>query len=141
MISRIFVTSIGIALAAGVLVTFYAPNIGFQARVTNGCDRPSGYTLLIADENGYNNSKHHSTPWPLIQVHRGDTVRIIVCNLDSVFPHGFGIDNYVDPVQLRPGESFSTSFVAQNPGNYSVYCSIFCPVHQYMLNGLLVVQS
>ncbi len=140
MVNRILLTSIVVALLAGVLLSFYAPSLGLQPRVTNGCNRPSGYTLLVADENGYNDSKHHSAPWPLIQVHQGDTVRITVCNLDSVFAHGFEINTYVYPVQLRPGESFSTSFVAVNSGNYSIYCTIFCPVHQYMLDGLLSVQ-
>ena len=141
MVSRSLVFSIIVALAGGTLLTAYAPSLGLSGRVTNGCEKPAGYTLLVADENGYNDSKHHSHPWPLIQVHQGETVKIVVCNLDPVSSHGFEINNYVDPVQLTAGQSFATTFVADRPGNYSMYCSIWCPVHKYMLYGLLVVRA
>ena len=141
MVSRSLVVSIIAALAGGTLLTAYAPSLGLSGRVTNGCDRPAGYTLLVADENGYNDSRHHSRPWPIIQVQRGETVKIVVCNLDPVSPHGFEINNYVNPVQLTAGQSFATAFVTDRPGNYSMFCSIFCPVHQYMLYGLLVVRA
>ena len=141
MVSRSLVVSIILALAGGTLLTAYAPSLGLSGRVTNGCARPPGYTLLVADENGYNDSAHHSRPWPVIQVQRGETVKIVVCNLDPVSPHGFEINNYVGPVQLTASQSFPTTFVADRPGNYSMYCTIFCPVHQYMLYGLLVVRA
>ncbi len=141
MASRGLVVSIIIALAGGILLTYYAPALGLSGRVTNGCDRPHGYTLLVADENGYNDSKHHSRPWPVIQVQEGETVKIVVCNLDPISAHGFGINNYVNPVQLAAGQSFATTFVADKSGNYSMYCSIFCPVHPYMVYGLLVVRA
>ena len=141
MVSRSLVVSIILALVGGSLLTAYAPSLGLSGRVANGCERPPGYTLLVADENGYNDSAHHTRPWPVIQVQRGETVRIVVCNLDPVSPHGFEINNYVGPVQLTASQSFPTTFVADRPGNYSMYCTIFCPVHQYMLYGLLVVRA
>src|SRR5256712_6651016 len=141
MVSRSLVLSIIAALAGGALLTAYAPSLGLSGRVTNGCERPAGYTLLVADQDGYNDSVHHSRPWPLIQVQRGETVKIVVCNLDRVSPHGFEINNYVNPVQLTAGQSFATAFVADRPGNYSMISSIVCPVHQYMLYGLLVVRA
>ena len=141
MVSRSLVVLIIAALAGGTLLTAYAPSLGLSGRVTNGCVRSAGYTLLVADENGYNDSRHHSRPWPIIQVSRGETVKIVVCNLDPVSPHGFEINNYVNPVQLTAGQSFATTFVADRPGNYSMFCSIFCPVHPYMVNGLLVVRA
>src|SRR2546427_6204474 len=141
MDSRSLVDSIIAALEGGTLLTASAPSLGISGRVTNGCVRTAGYSLVVGDENGYNDSAHHSRPWPIIQVQRGGTVKIVVCNLDPVSPHGFEINNYVNPVQLTAGQSFATTFVADRPGNYSMFCSIFCPVHQYMVYGLLVVRA
>ncbi len=144
MASKTLAITLVLALLAGILLTVYVPTLGLQDMSTKqagiGCNRPPGYLLIVADQNGFNDSVHHKRPWPIIQVQRGTSVGIIVCNGDSVEAHGFGIDKYMDPTQLRPGQFARTTFIADQPGNYTIYCSIFCSVHVYM-QGRLVVSS
>ncbi len=67
-------------------------------------------------------------------------MNILVCNMDPYSPHGFAIRHYLDAgVALMPHETFHFSFVADQVGTFTVYCSIFCPVHSYMLSGELIV--
>jgi nitrous oxide reductase len=106
-----------------------------------------GYFVIVADLQGFNNSVGHlrnapNEPWPVIRVHRGDRVNILVCNLDDYSPHGFAIQHYFDAgTALMPHESFRFSFVADQLGVFSIYCNIFCPVHPYMLSGQLIVSE
>lgn len=144
MVSKTLAISVVVALLAGILLTVYAPTLDLRNTSPKqsgiGCERPPGYLLIVADQNGFNDSVHHARPWPIIHVQRGTSVSIIICNDDSVEAHGFGIDKYMDPTQLRPGQFARTTFVADQPGNYTIYCSIFCSVHVYM-QGRLVVSS
>lgn len=113
----------------------------------SACVRPPGYFLIVADLTGYNDSVDHlqqapDAPWPVIQVHRGDTVHILICNLDNYSPHGFAIEHYFDVgVALMPHDSYRISFVADEDGTFTMYCNIFCPVHPYMQNGELIVSG
>jgi FtsP/CotA-like multicopper oxidase with cupredoxin domain len=106
------------------------------------CVRPPGYILIIADLSGFNNSIGHgapSNPWPVITVHRGDVVRLLVCNKDSTQPHGFAIGTYLDAgVTLAPGDAYRIVFTATVPGGFVIYCNIFCTVHIYMVGRLVV---
>ncbi len=142
MASKTLAVMVVLALLAGILLTVYAPALSLQNTSPNqsgiGCNRSPGYLLIIADQNGFNDSVHHKRPWPIIQVQKGTSVGIIVCNEDSVEAHGFGIDKYFDPTQLRPGQFARTTFVADQPGNYTIYCSIFCSVHVYMQGRFVV---
>jgi len=144
MVSRTLAVILVVALLSGILITIYAPRLDLRSTSPNqsgvGCNRPPGYLLIIANENGFNDSVHHARPWPLIRVQEGSSVGIIICNNDSVEAHGFGIDRYMSPTQLRPGQFARTTFVANQAGNYTIYCSIFCSVHVYM-QGRLVVSS
>jgi heme/copper-type cytochrome/quinol oxidase subunit 2 len=64
----------------------------------------------------------------------------MVCNTDDYSPHGFAIEHYLDAgVALMPHETFHVSFTADQAGNFTFYCNIFCPVHPYMLSGQLSV--
>jgi len=143
MVSRALVATIVLALFGGVLVSVYTPNLGLLSRSPQqsgiGCNRPAGYILILADQNGFNNSVNHKRPWPVLTVQKGSTVNLIVCNTDTVEAHGFGIDTYVSPTQLRPGQFFRTSFIAEQGGNFTIYCSIFCSVHVFMQGRLAVV--
>jgi FtsP/CotA-like multicopper oxidase with cupredoxin domain len=106
------------------------------------CVRPPGFILIIADLSGFNNSIGHgapSNPWPIITVHRGDVVRLLVCNKDSTQPHGFAIGTYLDAgVTLAPGDAYRIVFTATVPGSFVIYCNIFCTVHIYMVGRLVV---
>ncbi len=116
-----------------------------EIQTLSSCVRPPGYILIVADIHGFNNSVGHlrnspSEPWPVLRVHRGDRVNLLVCNLDDYSPHGFAIQHYLDAgIALMPHESFRYSFVADEVGVFTVYCNIICPVHAYMQSGQLIV--
>ncbi len=98
--------------------------------------------LIIENSRGYNNSVEHGVPqnyWPILCVHQGDTVQITIENTGSE-PHGFSVANYYEQgVSLVEGQKATISFIANQPGSFIIKCDIFCSVHQWMLNGLLVV--
>ena len=106
------------------------------------CDRQPGFILIIADLSGFNDSISHgapANPWPVMQVHRGDTVRLLVCNKDATQPHGFAIGSYLEPgVVMAPGDAYSIVFTASLAGSFRIYCDVFCTVHVFMVGRLIV---
>lgn len=95
---------------------------------------------IIESSLGYNDSKNHASSWPVITVHCGQLVKIHVQNNDTAEPHGFQIDHYFEQgVPLGPGESFDVKFNATVQGSFRFFCKIPCVVHQFMLNGQLIV--
>jgi FtsP/CotA-like multicopper oxidase with cupredoxin domain len=139
------------ALVIGSAVSYYWPSLNAPlnppsiTRTSLSCVKTPDYFLIIADLQGFNKSVTHlqnspNEPWPVIKVHKGDHVNILVCNMEDYSPHGFAIQHYLDAgVALMPHESFRFSFVADQAGSFTMYCNIFCPVHPYMLNGVLIV--
>jgi hypothetical protein len=110
-----------------------------------GCAEPKGGFLIIASNTGYNDSIAHGAPtksWPIVNVHQGQNVTIVVCNTD-VQPHGFQIAHYFvqNEETLVPGQVLKLNFVADQPGSFVIYCDIFCSIHIYMQNGLLNVTT
>ncbi len=108
-----------------------------------GCNRPPGYVTLILDSSGFNDSKAQITPSglpTLLEFQRGETVNLLVCNLDTgTGTHGFAITHYFDVgVTLRAGESYKISFVAKDAGSFTIYCNLLCPIHQFTLGKLVV---
>ena len=111
----------------------------------SGCVKPAGGFLVIANQNGFNDSIEHGAPqtqWPVIVVKQGTTVNIAVCNSD-VQAHGFQVSHYFDSTiqTVSPGQVIHISFVADEVGDFKIYCSIFCSIHIFMQNGLLRVVS
>ena len=108
----------------------------------SSCVRPPGFFLIIADLSGFNDSLAHGAPlnpWPVVRVHLGDFVRFLVCNQDRTQAHGFAIQTYFDAgVALAPGDAFRIEFQATLPGNFVIYCNIFCTVHVFMVGRLIV---
>jgi hypothetical protein len=110
-----------------------------------GCVAPEGGFLVIASNTGFNDSMGHGAPeksWPVISVHQGQNVTIVVCNID-VQAHGFQINHYDDKseVTMVPGQVYRVSFVADQVGTFDIYCEIFCSIHVYMQSGLLNVTA
>jgi heme/copper-type cytochrome/quinol oxidase subunit 2 len=122
--------------------TTYPPYTNLPA----DCKKPEGGFLVIANENGYNDSSQHgallgtNVSWPIITVHVGDTVDIVVCNADTQ-PHGFQVTGYFigSKGTVAPGKVIQVSFLASKAGDYRFYCQIFCSVHFLMQKGLLRV--
>jgi len=133
------ILAISIAALFGVITMQYIhlPVTTFNVSFAQSCERPPGYVLMILDDNGFNNSIHRGEP--TIELQRNDTVNILVCNLDPVQSHGFAIDHYFAAgVTLRPGEAYKVSFVARDPGIFTMYCNVFCTVHTFMKGRLVV---
>jgi heme/copper-type cytochrome/quinol oxidase subunit 2 len=99
--------------------------------------------MIVASANGFNDSVDHgvpNNPWPVIDVKKGSTVTILVCNAD-IQAHGFQVSHYFDGKieTLAPGRTLIVTFQANETGTFSIYCSIPCTVHWAMQSGRLVV--
>jgi heme/copper-type cytochrome/quinol oxidase subunit 2 len=139
--------TIGVVVALSIVTLSVLSSLGyFKSSQSSGhIDR-----ITIYEEDppaplaGLNGSYYKSTSvnWPVITVHKGDTVVITVINTNSSEPHGFAIDNY-DPtgVSTAPGHENTITFVANKVGSFRVYCNVFCAIHPLMQNGELVVIS
>ncbi len=141
LISRtLTILAISITAFSGFIALQYVhlPSAAFNVSLAQSCERPRGYVLVILDDNGFNDSIHRGQP--TIEFQRGDTVNILVCNLDPIQSHGLAIDHYFPTgATLRPGEAYKVSFVAKEPGSFTIYCNVFCTVHTFM-KGRLVVE-
>ena len=135
----------GAFLAANIISNSVSqPSYGavYPTVTKSTCGRPPGFILIIADLTGFNNSIGHgapANPWPIIHVHAGDVVRLLVCNKDMTQPHGFAITTYLDAgIALAPGDAYRIVFTATIPGTFVVYCNLFCTIHVYMVGRLIV---
>ena len=142
---------IAIVGAGSIIVFSYS---GFPTPSSSGEPQSSSsshilhFTIIESDPPdplaGMNGSyyKPLTTHWPIIQVHQGDTVIITVINNNSREIHGFAIDHYDDKgFSLAPGQRHTISFIANEAGNFRMYCNVFCAIHPYMQNGELIVNS
>ena len=138
-------------LASAVAIVFALGPISNRTQAATvisnpGCTKPEGGFLIVASDTGFNDSAAHlqadpSQPYPLITVAQGSNVTITICSMSKVETHGFAIDHYF-PVGkvLHPGDSFTITFEAEQTGIFSVYCNVLCPIHEWMLQGELVVK-
>ena len=113
-----------------------------------GCARPAGGFLIIASQYGYNDSVLEgagpSKAWPVVTVSLGQTVKIVVCNVDTTESHGFQVGTYFDKTieSIAPGQVLVVPpFVADKEGTFPIYCAIFCAIHLFMEYGQLRVSS
>lgn len=133
-----------VALLIAGLAIFLLRDLGASSGIfPSGCSKPTSGFLVIASNRGFNDSIDHgapATPWPVITVHQGQQVNIVVCNTD-VQAHGFQITHYLESSieSVAPGQLIHVSFMADQQGNFDIYCSIFCSIHAFMQNGLLRV--
>ena len=137
-----------VLLGAGATTAFYFASRGTTASSTPlpaGCVKPADGFLVITSSKGYNDSVDHGVPakwWPIINVTQGQTVSITVCNTDFQ-AHGFQVTHYYDSnvVSIVPGQVLHLSFVADQTGEFRIYCNIFCSIHWAMQSGLLNVTT
>ncbi len=134
------------ALVVVLFGIYFSGAIGNSTgKLPPGCVKPAGGFLIIANEQGYNNSIGHGAPykeWPIITVQKGQTVNITVCDTDTQ-AHGFQIEYYYDSSiqEVAPQAVIHIPpFVANETGTFRIFCSVFCTVHVFMQNGQLVVQ-
>jgi hypothetical protein len=114
-----------------------------QSILPAGCAKQTGGFLIIASSLGYNDSIAHGAPaksWPVLDVTKGTSVNITLCNIYSQVV-GFQVTHYLadKTVTVMPGGVVKLTFVADEPGTFLIYCSTFNPIHVYLQGGELNV--
>ncbi len=73
-----------------------------------------------------------------ITVNKGDTVRLRITGQDVV--HGFVIGKLgIDTGPILPGEPVTVEFVADEVGQFTFYCNVWCSPYHYRMRGTLEV--
>jgi cytochrome c oxidase subunit 2 len=90
----------------------------------------SGNTVNVtAFQWGYNPST--------ITVKQGDNVTLYLTSEDVT--HGFELDAYGINTQITPGQITIVNFIADKPGTFTFYCSVFCGSGHSTMQGTLIV--
>jgi len=121
------------------------------------CQTPLGMNsfLIIENLSGMNNSEYHNVPtnhWPIIQVTKGESITIKVCNFDRNIDHGLSIASTspsIPPVELsgdqctviKPLQTCTIKFVANEMGTFNMTDPLFTPEESLMESGLFVVNA
>ncbi len=139
-----------VVVIAGLFVAGYVFHL-FESQSPDCWTRPPNapntaiFTIVMANEGvnvGFNGSKYHPAPWPVMNVTLGQNVIIHVINNDTVQAHGFQVIHYFDSGilgGLAPGNCYDVRFTASLAGSYLVQCNIGCSIHPLMQNGRLNV--
>lgn len=127
-------------------LNFARPTCSCENNIQTGSSSTVRFTVIMST-NGFNDSKIHGLPWPIMNVTIGQTVLIHLVNCDNTEPHGFSIGlgqvpTYVPAVTVTPGHCLDVSFTANTMGTFIVQCTIFCTPHSpWMIDGKLYVNS
>ncbi len=148
MVRILAVIAVIATVGVGSIIAFsYAGSLRGQSSPSSS-SQVLHFTIIESDPPdplaGMNGSyyKPLGTQWPIIRVHQGDTVIITVINNDSREIHGFAIVHYDDKgFSTSPGQQHTITFVANEVGSFRIYCNVFCAIHPYMQNGVLIVSS
>lgn len=73
-----------------------------------------------------------------LRVKQGDTVILRIKSLDVV--HGFGLPEFGADQPTPPGQETTIRFVADKPGTYSFFCTVFCGTGHPDHKGTLIVE-
>ncbi|MBI3051936.1 cupredoxin domain-containing protein [Candidatus Woesearchaeota archaeon] len=73
-----------------------------------------------------------------ITVRKGERVRLIFTSSDV--RHGFSVAEYGIDVVVPAGGSVPYEFVADKPGSFVAYCSVYCGSGHAEMKGRLVVE-
>ncbi len=134
-IITIIVIAVVASLGGGIL-TFA---IGLPSSPCFGVKGATHNFTIIASINGYNESKNHQGPWPVVTVNRCDMVVMKIVNGDTQ-AHGFAVEYYaVKGTEVQYQQSITVQFLASKAGQFRVYCNVYCTVHIFMQDGLLNV--
>ncbi len=70
-------------------------------------------------------------------VQLGDKVKLIITSTDVT--HGFSLPDFNVNAQLEPGQTTELVFIADRPGTFDFFCSVFCGSGHSGMRGRLVV--
>ncbi len=73
-----------------------------------------------------------------IIVNRGDKVRLNLTSVDV--PHGLVIKEYGLSQFIKPGETATVEFTADQPGEFAFFCNVFCGGGHREQKGKLIVK-
>ena len=74
---------------------------------------------------------------PTLTVYLGQLVIIQLKSLDIT--HGFAINAFNVYAFIPPGQIVTVSFVANQVGNFTYYCDVFCGIGHPYMHGILQV--
>lgn len=74
----------------------------------------------------------------VIKVRAGDTVRLTVTSEEVA--HGFFLPTFGVNLKTAPGESITTTFVADKEGSYPFRCNVYCGEGHASMEGLFIVE-
>lgn len=74
----------------------------------------------------------------IIEVNKGDKVRLIVTSLDV--PHGIAIPEYGINARLDVGKPATIEFTADKEGTFTAFCSVACGAGHGRMQGKLIVK-
>ena len=139
MILVLAVVGVGVASFAFALHPFGLSTTSCSGNSSQG-PNVQHFTVTMST-NGYNNSKILGLPRPVMNVSLGRIVSIHIQNDDPNEAHGFTIIHYFEHgIALKPGGCYDLTFLANQAGNFTVFCQIFCTVHfPWMQEGELNV--
>ncbi len=73
----------------------------------------------------------------VIRVRKGQHVRLLITAVDV--PHGFGLPGYNIYRTLPVGEAVTVDFIAEKPGTFAFFCTVYCGVDHARHIGRLQV--
>ncbi len=74
-----------------------------------------------------------------IIVQKGDQVRLTIISVDV--SHGFALPDFDINVELKPGENVVVEFIADQAGDFTFFCSVFCGSGHSHMSGTLTVEE